>query len=174
MKDNSKLLAIILVIVTIVVVVLSSIFNGKDSDDSSNSIYIVQNYSDFYTVNSCLYRTITYISTNDSESLMLLINENYKDKNNINKSNVINLFPKVDLNSTFVSEKMYYEQQNANLTKYYVKGRIEPNQIYDDSAPIDYNYDLVYFIVYLDSSNNLFSIEPYDGKLFKEGELNEK
>ena len=173
MKDNSKLTAIILVVVTIIVVVVSLIIekNGQESDE--RDILIVTNASNFYTVNSCLYRVMTYVSAQDIESLMLLLNENYKNENKITKDNVLDLFSDVDSNSTFVSEKMYYETLSSNLVKYYVKGYIEENQIYDDEVLKKEDRNSVYFIVYLDSSDKIFSIEPYDGEIFKEGDINE-
>ena len=41
---------------------------------------------------------------------------------------------------------------------------------YDDIITNKLDYGKVYFIVYLDSKNKIFSIEPYDGKVFIEGD----
>lgn len=173
MKDKSKLTAIILVFLVIIVVTISFITKNNEKS-KSNDINIVTNASNFYTVNSCLYRTITYISSKDTNSLLLLIPESYKKENKITKDNVLDLFFETDITSTFVSEKMYYEVISNNLTKYYVKGYVEENKIYDDELLVKEEHDSVYFIVYLDSSESIFSIEPYDGKIFKEGDLNEE
>ncbi len=173
MKDNSKYVAIVLAILAVIVIIISLI--GETNTEKSNyDTLIVTNPSNFYTVNSCLYRVITYLSEKDTDSLNLVVNDNYKKNNNVTKKNILDLFSDVDPNSTFVSEKMYYETINSNLTKYYVKGHIEANQILDDVILEDKNYDSVYFIVYLNTSNNLFSIEPYDGEIFKVGDNIEK
>ena len=172
MKDKSKLTAIILVVVTILVVVLTYIFD-KDKEIEKNKIEIVTNYSNFYTVNSCLYRTITYITSQDKDSLLLILSDNYKNENKIDKNNVINLFDTIETDSTFVSKKMYYEKLNNNITKYYVYGHIEKNQIVDDEFTNKSEYKEMYFIVYLDSNNKTFSIEPYSGEIFIGGENNE-
>lgn len=172
MKDKSKLTAVILVILTILVVVLTYIFD-KDKEQNKNEINIVTNYSNFYTVNSCLYRTITHISTSDKESLLLLLDNNYKKENKIDESNVLDLFSNVDVDSTFVSRKMYYEILNSNITKYYVYGYVEKNQIYDDELINKTENKEMYFIVYLDSTNKTFSIEPYNGDIFIGGDKNE-
>ena len=173
MKDNSKYVAIILAILAVIVVIISLIAK----DDAKKGHYdavIVTNPSNFYTVNSCLYRFITYLSERDEESLNLILSEEYKKNNNISKENILDLFFDVKINSTFVSEKMYYETVTSNLTKYYVKGHIEANKIMDGVPLEDKDYDSVYFIVYLNTSNNLFSIEPYDGEIFKVGDAIEK
>lgn len=172
MKDNSKFAAIILVIITILVVVLTNIFS-KEEEQKENKIEVVTNYSNFYTVDSCLYRTITYIATKDNQSLLSVISSNYKKENSIDANNVLNVFSEVEEDSTFVSRKMYYEKINNSITKYYVYGHIEKNQIMDDEIIIKHEYKEQYFIVYLDFTNKTFAIEPYNGELFIGGENNE-
>lgn len=170
MKDRSKILTITLVIITIIVVVLSLLLK-KEDEIKENPINIVTNYSDFYTVNSCLYRTINYISAKDSNSLLLLFSDNYKKENKIDEDNIINLFGNVDPDSTFVSRKMYYQKLNDNITKYFVYGYLEKNQLLgDDSITLPDNKDM-YFIVYLDRENSIFQIEPYSGDIFIGGDV---
>lgn len=173
MKDKSKLIALVLSILAIVVVIVTFIVDNNKNNKENNDILIVTNASNFYTVNSCLYRTITYISSNDEESLLLLLPEEYKENNKITQDNVMDLFFDVTETSTFVSEKMYYEYVSENVNKYYVKGYVQENQLFDDELLVKQDYETVYFIVYLDSNENIFSIEPYDGKIFMEG-LNEE
>lgn len=172
MKDKSKLTAIILASLTILVVIISIVTKNNNRQDN-NEILVVENASNFYTVNSCLYRLVTYISSQDKDSLLLVLSDDYKSKNSVTKDNVMNLFPNIDITSTFVSEKMYYSLLSENITKYYVKGYIENNQIYDEEVLQDSNSESIYFIVYLDTEQNIFSIEPYDGKIFIEGDLDE-
>lgn len=172
MKDKSKLVAIILVIITILVVVLTNLLN-KDGEQKENKIEIVTNYSNFYTVDSCLYRTITYIASRDNQSLLSVISDNYKKENNIDTNNVLNVFSEIEEDSIFVSKKMYYEKINNNITKYYVYGHTEKNQILDDEITLNNEYKEQYFIVYLDTTNKTFAIEPYSGELFIGGEINE-
>ena len=165
MKDKSKLTAVILVIVTIIVVVISFLTN-KPEENKVGDINIVRNYSNFYTVDSCLYRTVTYISSNDKESLYLVMDENYKKENNITEENVMDLFSSINENSTFLSRKMYYQEINDNITKYYVYGYAQQNQIFDDFETNKLAYTDMYFIVYMDTTNKTFSIEPYSKDLF--------
>lgn len=170
MKDKSKLIAIILVIVTLIVVFISNFINNDEKVDVKEDINIVTNYSNFYTVNSCLYRVTTYLSLQDKEKIYLLLDDNYKSNNNVTEDNVLDLFEDVDSDSTFISKMMYYSKISENLTKYYVKGTVEKNQIYDDEPLDRQKQPEIYFIVYLDSSSKTFSIEPYNGKIFIEGD----
>lgn len=173
MKDKSKLTALVLAILAIVAVIATIITNNAKKA-KEQEILIVTNPSNFYTVNSCLYRTITHIASKDYDNLLLLLNDNYKIENKITKENILSIFPKANSSSTYVSEKMYYQELNSNITKYYVMGYVDENKIYDgeDLENIEKNYN--YFIVYLDSKNEIFSVEPYDGEIFNKEGLNEK
>ena len=51
MKDNSKYIAIGLVIVTLIVVVVTNIMKDNNEEKVEKEPLIVNNYSDFYTVN---------------------------------------------------------------------------------------------------------------------------
>lgn len=172
MRDKKNLIAIVLVIITVLVVIISYFFNNEDKEKNIE-IKIVTNYSDFYTVNSCIHRTVGYLSQKDSDSVYYVLNEKYKKENNINKNEVLNIFDSVDENSTFVSKKMYYEEISENLVKYYIEGYIEQNIIYDEYDFVDNSNLNNYFIVYLDRDNKTFSVEPYNGEFFKSGDLNE-
>ena len=173
MKDKSKIVAIILVALTILVVIFST-FTKKEEIKKEEKMYIVTNQSNFYTVNSCLYRVITYISSGNKNDMMLVLREDYKNKNKVTEDNIFDLFPKVEQGSTFVSTKMYYETIDNNIKKYYVQGYIEKNQLVNLNDSSKFEKTNVYFIVYLDSENKIFSIEPYSGKIFMDGEKNEK
>lgn len=166
--DKTKLTAAILAVVALLVVGISY-FQNQEKDEE-NKINIVENYSEFYTVDSCVYRFTTYLSSNDTESILLSISDSYKEKNNINENNVIDKFTSVEEDSIFVAQKMYYEIINKNVTKYYVYGNIQKNQIFDNDIINTLEKTSMYLIVYLDKENKTFSIEPYDGKIFINGD----
>ena len=57
---------------------------------------------------------------------------------------------------------MYEEKISANIYKYYIYGFIEKDVM--DSFP---EQKEAYFIVKLDKKNNIFTIEPYSGEIFR-------
>ena len=174
MKDKQTRLAIILVIVTVLVVVITFILNKDIEEPKTSQINIVTNYSNFYTVDSCLFRTVTYLSTKDKDSILLILNEEYKKNNNITEKNVLSFFPTIDENSIFTSKKMYYENLDKNIVKYYVYGNVIENKILDDDLITSEQGIDLYFIVYIDTNGSIFSIEPYNGDIFIGGVNNEK
>ena len=170
-KDNSKIIAILLATLAIVVIIVS--FTIKKTEEQKEELTILKNPSQFFTVNSCIYRVTTYISKKETKNLLKVLSQSYRKKNKINQNNVLDVFPKIEVDSTFVSKKMYYQEINKHVKKYYVQGIIKPNIIHDYTKVEIEEYENVYYIVTLDSKNQLFSIEPYDGKIFMDGDKNE-
>lgn len=169
--DKKNILAIFLAILAIVAIVISLFFKN-DNNSKANKISIVTNYNDFYTVDSCIYRTITYINGRNNENLSLVLSEDYKKKKKSMEETIVDF--NIPENATFTSKKMYYQNLGNNIVKYYVYGHLLSNII--DQSISDYiqNKKDAYFIVYLDTSNLVFSIEPYDGKIFMGGDINEQ
>lgn len=173
MKDNnSKIIAILLAIVTIVVVLISLFLSNSKKDDDSD-VAIVNSASQFFTVNSCLYRVTNYIYKKNTDGLIKVLNSKYKKDNKINKDNILEIFPNITQDSIFVSKKMYYKELTKDIIKYYVYGEIKPNILHDYTEVEESDIKKVYFIVILDSTRQLFSVEPYDGKIFTDGDANE-
>ena len=87
----------------------------------------------------------------------------------------MNYFQSIPTSSTFISKKMYYQDINDNITKYYVFGTIEENYLLEEVEYRELKTQDAYFIVYLDTSNKTFSIEPYSKELFEKlgGDNNE-
>ena len=97
------------------------------------------------------------------------INKNYKifmkkigNGNNIDEM-LKNYINKVDDVYSFSPRKMYYKETNNYITKYYIYGTIEKSTINQSDEAKDY-----YIIVYLDSQNMTFAVEPYDGEIFND------
>lgn len=174
MENKQTKIAIVLVIVTIVVVCVSFFTSKKEEKEEEKTIEIVTNYSNFYTVNSCLYRVTTYLLSENKDDMYLVLSDDYKKKNKITVENVLDVFPNIKENSTFDSRKMYYEVIDENINKYYVEGVFTKNQMFDDNVEIDLSEEKSYFIVYIDIEKNIFTVEPYDGEIFIGGALDEK
>ena len=172
MKDKTNLIALILVIVTAIVLIVTYITKNKNNDTDEEKVSIVTNYSDFYTVDSCLNRFIIFLSSNNKSDVFSILNEEYKEKNDITEDNVLDLFESIKEGSSFVSKKMYYTSIDKNVYKYYVYGSIEYSELYIDNSSNTNSTD-TYFIVYIDKNKHLYSVEPYYGNIFTNGEIYE-
>ena len=155
-KNRNTIIIVIFGIIAIILV-LVQIFGGKREE---NKINIVTSTSKFYTVSNCVYRYISYLQTKDTDSLLLLLDNKYKSKNNINSNNVLNNLISLDGLYSFEARKMFEEKLNDNVTKYYVYGYLVEDDL-DSNNSMDF-----YVIVTLDTKNKIFSITPYDGEIF--------
>lgn len=161
--DKNQKIALILLgigLVIVLIIKIVSFYNNKETID--NSIKIVTDQNKFFEVSSCIDKYITYSQTDDYDSLFNILNKEYVEQNNISKENIFNYIRKFDSNDIFSSRKMYYQQLDNSIYKYYVYGTYRQELIDGVGQSQDY-----YFIVYLYTNNMTFSIEPYDGEIFE-------
>lgn len=157
-----KILLIVLVFL-ILVLVLLMIFKNDKKATFSKEIKIVTDASDFYTVSSCVSKYVNYLYNQDVDNLLVLLNQEYVKENNIDSSNIFTYINSITSYQQFRAKKMFYQQVDENVYKYYIYGILEEEYI--DSTG-KYMGDL-YVIVYLNEEGMTFSIEPYDGEMFK-------
>lgn len=164
--DKKTYIIIISGVVIILVALLANKFLRSDKQDSDNEtkIKLVENYSDFFTVNGCATKYINYLTSEDNDALIKVLNETYAEKNSITKENVLTKLDNFSGRSlTFNANKMYEEVLDKKVKKYYVKGFLKEDTIEGSSNVGEY-----YLIITIDNGKKLFDVTPYDGKMFKE------
>lgn len=150
-------------IISVLVVVLILVINKTtklDNDTTSKNV-VVNNPSNFFTIENCVNKFINVIYKKETDNIMTLLNDEYINDHGVNKENVYNYIPKLNGKTTFQAKKIYKDD-----TKYYVYGYLMEETI--DSLNIMDNY---YVIINI-SEKNIFDISPYDGKIFK-GDTND-
>jgi len=158
------LLIIVLFIVTIGEKSLEKEVLKKAKEDE---IRLVTNASRFYTVSSCIDKYLTYLGDHDEEKLLAVLSSNYINKKEITEENILEKIESVPSGSyTYEARKMYQEKILNEITKYYVLGNMVKNELLEINAQTEKK--VAYYIVILDESTLSFSIEPYDGQLFKQ------
>ena len=149
------------------------LFNSRFGNKTLNKnkevskINLLNDYSRFFTVNSCIYKYISYLQSKDIDSLMKVLDVNYIMNNNINSNNIFDNLGRLDGNYSFITKKVYYEKISDTYFKYYVYGQLKKDIIDENNEKID-----KYYIVNIDNDKGVFNIFPYEGDIFKE-ELNE-
>lgn len=163
MKD--KVLSIVVICLTITLLLGIIVYSYLNNSD--NEIKLVDDYTTFFTIDGCINRYFGYISDNENNKLLNILNKEYIIENNINENNVIEIVDTLNIRnkiSSFKSIKMY-EKRNKNKTEYYVLGKIYYEEDMDTSKYLsDY-----YITVIVNENKKTFDISPYDGKIFKEG-----
>lgn len=165
MKDlekNEKILLICIIIGLIIVFIVKLLTRSTSEEELDKSIKIVTDQNRFFEVSSCINKYIQYSQNQEYDKLFSIINEDYKEKNNIDINNVFSFFKQIGVNDVFSARKMYYQQLDNGIYKYYVYGYYREELM--DSIGENKEY---YIVVYLYTDNMTFSIEPYDGELFE-------
>ena len=164
-ERNKKILAIVIVI-AVLFLGIYKIFFEKDIIEEekidTETISVVKDNSRFFTVSSCVSKYIGYLTNKDTDNLLILLSNEYKNNNSINSGNLYNFIGTINVNTTFSAKKMFQQRLSKTIYKYYVYGFIQEDLMDTVSAKQPY-----YLIVILDESDMTFAIEPYDGSMFK-------
>lgn len=182
MKDKKLLFVILVIILAVVAFVLIFLSNKKTPVENSNNTVVdtaikddvitknekltpVNNYSAFFTVESCVEKYITYYTENDADAVLTILDKDYISKNKLNNKNV---FEKIKYNeeaNVFAAEEMYIEEYNDDINIYYVSGTLNSEGFDAESIELE----RVYFEVKLDYENMTFSLKPVqNGGVFNE------
>lgn len=168
MEKSERNLTIITVILVICVIVLGvyKLFFEKDKiveeKIDTETISIVTNRNDFYTVSSTINSYISYLASNKSDVILEILDSKYKEENNITIDNLYNYVSKLSGMYLYQPKKMYEQRVSENIYKYYTFGYISQEFIGEMGPKQEY-----YLIVLLDEKNLTYSIMPYDGEMFK-------
>lgn len=165
-KRNIIVLIIIAFVLISGIIIYETFFN-KSTKEEVASINILKDNSRFYTISSCVNRYLTYLTNKDTDNLILLIDESYKDEKNVTKSNLLEKLPKLNGRYNFSAKKMYEQKINDNYTRYYVYGLLMED-VFSEEDSIKTSKDF-YTIVTINGEDYTYSITPYDGEIFKGG-----
>jgi len=172
MEENNNKNTLILGGVLVILVIFGFLLynfrskpNVTETNKKADDRYILlDDYSRFFTVNSCVYKYIQYLQEEDFDNLLKVLDEKYINKNGINKSNIYNFLPNLsDSYYNFVSKKIYYKKISNSYISYYVYGYIIEDVMDSYGEKTYYEY-----VVNLDTKNETFNISSYDGDLFRE------
>lgn len=167
MKDNEdrnkKILVVFLILLAVGILVYDKLLKKDPEEDiDTTTISVVTDRNRFYTVTSCVNKFLTYLTSKNTDSLYLLLDENYKNEKQITKDNIYNFIGTYNNELIFSPKKIFEQRLSRNVYKYYIKGYISADVMDSVGAKQDY-----YIIVIQDQENLTFSIMPYDGEMFK-------
>lgn len=164
-KDNYILL---IIIICILVSVLGLLYLNKtesnNDDKEETKYYLLNDYSRFFTINSCINKYVTSLQNNKYDNVLKLLDKNYVEENNISSDNVSNYVDNLDGNYNYITKKVFYTELSEKVINYYVNGYL----VSDELDNISNDKIDKYYIVKFDLTNNLFSITPIDGNKYKE------
>ncbi len=163
-KDLILIGVIILLFGLLIFLTKKNVNNKVDNNSNNEFNYIIlTNASDFFTIEGCVNRYLNVLTNKETDNLMKLLDSEYISKNNITKNNVLSKIDNLDGIYSFNAKKIYTEKIDKYVSNYYVYGLLKKDMLDGNDLGTDY-----YIIVKMDKERLLFSITPYDGKIFKE------
>ena len=163
--ENQKKIVALFLVVAVLILCIYKLFFEKGIENEkidTTTISVLEDNNRFFTVSSCASKYINYLSIKDTDNLLILLSNEYKQKESINSDNIYESIGEINGTNTFVGKKIFEQRLSKNVYKYYVYGTIQ-EELMDSISPKS-NY---YLIAILDEENMTFSIEPYDGEMFK-------
>lgn len=164
-KNNIILIIIFVILVGVLIYIVST--GKKESNNIINETtkpYIyekVNDYSYFFTIENCVNKYYNYLSLNDKDSLMKILDQEYlTSMNNVlenNNNKYIGKNISIRLNGMYNHDNIYYVKGTI-----YEELKNKVNKLEDE-----------YLIVKVDKDFKLFSITPIDKVKYNEG-INEK
>lgn len=183
MKNLKKLLIVLfvlLIIITITIVILKNnkkdvpnLENYENEQIVTNDIKLVDNPIMYFTVQSCVGKYINYLEDKDSEKIYNLIDAEYVKKHSLTKANVLEHVEEVYEMPGFDTTKMYVEEISEDIEKYYVKGILSQDFMFEE-MDIDeyekYNQTKEFIVtIIINHENMTFTVIPFgDGGVFDE------
>ena len=107
-ERNKKILAIIIVIAVLVLGIYKIFFEKNVVEEEkidTETISVLEDNSKFFTVSSCISKYVRYLSTKDIENLLILLSNEYKEKNSVNSNNIYNFIDSLEGNKTFSTNR---------------------------------------------------------------------
>ena len=174
MKNIKKIIIILLVLLVILAIILTCIIFTNQGDEISEDyeapsaselldeqIQLVDNYNNYYMIQNAIVSYYTYISEKNSEAVYEILDKVYIDENQITIDNILTQVDSLSVENFSSSIIDMYEKQGYANTSYCVHGTI--NYTIDRQENLEF-----YLIVYSDTGNLAYSIEPITANDFEE------
>ena len=163
--DNIILMIIFVILVGVLIYIVST--NKKENNKvvpETTKPYVyetVNDYSDFFTIENCVNKYLSYLSLNDKDSLKKILDQEYLNSINNNIDNLNNKYIgkniSIRLNGMYMHDNIYYVKGTV-----YEELKNKVNKLEDE-----------YLFIKVDKDFKLFSITPIDKTKYNEV-INEK
>lgn len=143
--------------------------NSEDISEEGNdsSLKIVDDRDTFYTVADCVENYLNYCVDKDANIIYNLLDEEYKEKFDINEENVLSKVETYDTYKVFRPKKIYQMEQDEKVTRYFVYGTMRDETNARDISITERQETDIYMSVRLNYRNSTYSI-MLDGYMYSQ------
>lgn len=145
-----------LIIIFTVSLIYTRIFEGHVEEEKiDTTVVALADVNRFFTIDSAISKYFSYVTSNNSNFLFKVLDQDYVRRNNITSSNIYNFVGNYESNINSSLEEAYQVSSYKNVYKYYVKVALKLETLYTSTLQ-GYNY----YIVTIDENDLTFAIEP--------------
>lgn len=144
--------------------------NVAEEENDSN-LNIVNDRDTFYTVAECVENYLNYCVDKDANIIYNLLDEEYKEKFDINEENVLSKVETYDTYKVFRPKKIYQMEQDKRVTRYFVYGTMRDETNVRDISITERQETDIYMSVKLNYRNSTYFI-MLDGYMYS-GDINQ-
>lgn len=171
-ENKKNLIQIIIALIALGIFIVFQIFlSSKSSSNINSPKELVKDNSRYFAVMGCANKFLLTVQSRNTDDILLLLNNKYKEQYKIDASNLNNYIPNLndDADYAYDGHAMYMRRISKNISEYYIDGEIKKDyfvrdfeegedisDIVDESA-IYKDYDLT---ITLYENNYTFSVRP--------------
>lgn len=130
--------------------------DAPDERVTAKSVTILTNHSTFFSIEKLMTRYFLYLRAGNNEAVYDIIEDSYKDENEINEQNVIETL-RINTYEGNYTAKEIYERKDNYKPIYFISGTLEKN---GTRTPC-------YFIMKQDKENISFKLKPITEEEYK-------
>lgn len=171
MKNFMKGILIMIIVNIIILIILLYVFKDKEEKkideeftvQPNTDVIQLDNKDLFYTVQQCAQYYVDYMNDNNYDALNIVLDKNYKAKQNITKETLKDKLEIIEGNKIFV-QNIEQKEENIDISIFFVNGIL-----IDEDNQNEKEFGLT---VIMDLSQDIFSIIPYNAKEEKDLDIN--
>lgn len=131
--------------------------DAPDKRVTEDNITILTDHNKFFSIENLISRYFLYLRAGNSEAAYDMIEESYKDENDINEQNVIEILRSgKPYNGSYTSKEVYQRKDNYKPI-YFISGTLEKDEV---KTPY-------YFVMKQDTINVSFTLKPITEEEYK-------
>ncbi len=155
------IISIILIVIFGSLLIYVSVTRSDDDDLIDTTVSALSDVNRFFTIDSAIAKYFSYVTSQDSDSLLKILDEDYIERNNITSSNIYDFVGSYDTNIKTSLIEAYQVSSYDNIYKYYVKVALKLETIYSSTLQ-----EYTYYIITINENELTYAIEPIYESLY--------
>ena len=135
--------------------------SGESGNQFTTDITVLNDYNEFFTVSKIINDYYLDLVSRDTDTILSLLDEDYKEEMGIQSNNVFRIIPCDYTSATYTPMEIYYNEDSI-VTYYFVSGYLEDVDFIEDTSLY---YEQINFLVMVNKNTRHYAITLLDNNL---------